>query len=379
MLMEQDGLRALSPPSERMLDLKDLVLAQWEAAVRGTQGAPRTSHDYLASDTFSALYSEIAKSLTLKFDKASLNNAASAAGAHGIKRATQHDYSVSALVGEYQAFRRIIFDVLKHNFLPLDHAQGQGIHDFIDGAIKESVNAFASVRSAWGERVAVSMVHDMRGPIGTAMIGVELIAKHSDSQKTSDLAEKIAKCLAQLEEMTGTLLDSIVFPNGMRHSDKLENFNLQDLIFEIVEQLPTMQASRIKSTMLPTCGWWKRQSVRRAIDNLVDNAIKYGDPNKPISITLDHDEQFLMLSVHNKGNPIPLADQEKIFQIFKRMAGTNAEQKQGWGIGLPNVRSIAENHGGRVSVSSSARSGTSFTIYLPLDSRPYLLRQQQYA
>jgi signal transduction histidine kinase len=79
----------------------------------------------------------------------------------------------------------------------------------------------------------------------------------------------------------------------------------------------------------------------------------------------------MLLSVHNEGEPIPPEQIECIFQVFRRTVAAKEGNKEGWGIGLPYVRNVAESHGGSVAVDSAINRGTTFTIDIPLDSRAY--------
>jgi signal transduction histidine kinase len=79
----------------------------------------------------------------------------------------------------------------------------------------------------------------------------------------------------------------------------------------------------------------------------------------------------MVLSVHNEGEPIPPEQIEGIFQLFQRAAAAKEGGKDGWGIGLPYVRSVAESHGGSVGVDTVGERGTTFTIDIPQDVRVY--------
>jgi K+-sensing histidine kinase KdpD len=81
--------------------------------------------------------------------------------------------------------------------------------------------------------------------------------------------------------------------------------------------------------------------------------------------------ESLFLTVHNEGSPIPAPEQECIFRMYRRAEAAKRNLKQGWGIGLPYVRAVAESHGGSITLDSSEERGTTFTIDLPKDSRPY--------
>jgi signal transduction histidine kinase len=78
-----------------------------------------------------------------------------------------------------------------------------------------------------------------------------------------------------------------------------------------------------------------------------------------------------MLSVHNEGQPIALDQMESIFDVFVRAEAAKEGNNEGWEIGLPYVRSVAESHGGSVTVDSAAARGTTFMMDIPQDARPF--------
>jgi signal transduction histidine kinase len=75
--------------------------------------------------------------------------------------------------------------------------------------------------------------------------------------------------------------------------------------------------------------------------------------------------------VHNYGSVIAPEDQASIFDSFTRTQDAQTKGQIGWGLGLTLVRGSSEAHGGNVTVESSIPLGTTFTIHLPLDARPY--------
>ena len=100
------------------------------------------------------------------------------------------------------------------------------------------------------------------------------------------------------------------------------------------------------------------------------NAVKYGAPDTPIRVKIALVNERVMLSVHNEGEPIPPEQMESIFQVFRRADAAKEGDIEGWGIGLPYVRSVAESHGGSVAVDSAVSRGTTFVLDIPLDARP---------
>lgn len=104
----------------------------------------------------------------------------------------------------------------------------------------------------------------------------------------------------------------------------------------------------------------------------MSNAVKYGKPDSTIKIKIAETHERLVLSVHNEGNPVPREEQDSIFQMYGRARAAKDGLKEGWGTGLPYVRTVAESHAGSVSVDNSTERGTTFLIDIPVDIRPYL-------
>ena len=109
-------------------------------------------------------------------------------------------------------------------------------------------------------------------------------------------------------------------------------------------------------------------SLKRVLENLVSNARKYGDPARPITVRVSQSDSQMLLAVHNEGNPIPEPELERLFQALHRIEDVKVK---GWGLGLPYVRHVAESHGGSVVVDSAEQRGTTLTVSLPVDARPY--------
>lgn len=104
--------------------------------------------------------------------------------------------------------------------------------------------------------------------------------------------------------------------------------------------------------------------LRRLCGVLLDNALKYVNRNGTVDIELNAENGFAQLRVHNTGTPIPEEELPHLFERFYRV--DRARSAGGYGLGLSIAQSIVEAHGGRITVSSSNASGTTFTAILPL-------------
>lgn len=106
-------------------------------------------------------------------------------------------------------------------------------------------------------------------------------------------------------------------------------------------------------------------ALRRAFQNLIDNAIKYGAAGGSIRVSARQTASLVSITVADRGIGIDAADQARIFEPFYRAADVVAAQVQGAGLGLSLVQRIVVAHGGRVTVKSAPREGSAFTVQLP--------------
>jgi len=106
-----------------------------------------------------------------------------------------------------------------------------------------------------------------------------------------------------------------------------------------------------------------RQRLAQVLENLVTNAVKYGDPARPIVVTVRGAGDWLEVAVTNWGPGIPPEEVPHLFERFRR--GRGVRGVQGVGLGLYITRRLVELHGGRIWVESTPGESTTFTFTLP--------------
>lgn len=109
--------------------------------------------------------------------------------------------------------------------------------------------------------------------------------------------------------------------------------------------------------------------LRRLLLNLVDNGIKYTPPGGKVTLSLQSSGGWTSIRVKDTGIGIPNEDQARIFQRFYRSPEARSRAEGGAGLGLCIARSIAEAHSGRIEVESTCGQGSTFTVFLPTQSR----------
>ncbi|MEI4474211.1 sensor histidine kinase [Frigidibacter sp. MR17.24] len=112
-----------------------------------------------------------------------------------------------------------------------------------------------------------------------------------------------------------------------------------------------------------------RMSIEQALGNLVDNAVKYASPDRPLRLSIrarPEGRQMVRIEVQDNGRGIEKSDHERVFELFRR---SGRQDKPGEGIGLAHVRSLVRNLGGEITVSSTAGEGSTFVLHVPTDLR----------
>jgi signal transduction histidine kinase len=269
---------------------------------------------------------------------------------HGRERAISHTYTMDQMIFEYRILREVIVCA-------------------IEQAVNDAATQFSETLKMVQERIASSLTHDLRGPITAAKLCAELIVRRpEDGKLVLSTATKISKSMERLDFMISELLDASMIRSGQTLTLKIEECNLFAILKDCADELNLIYHDRFIVEATPNViGFWSKGALHRIIDNLATNAVKYGSPDSPITITLQQDQSKVVITVHNEGSPISKEDQSILFKEFRR--AKSAETQTGWGLGLTVVKGLTEAHQGRVRVESTEEKGTSFIVELPVYSK----------
>lgn len=218
------------------------------------------------------------------------------------------------------------------------------------------------------EKFVSTLTHDLRTPLTAAKMSAQLIARKSkDQASVESLAGRVNSSLVRAETMVKDLLDANSINAGQGIPISRKPCELNEIVEETLLELLTVHGSRfnINKAQPELRGNWDPDALKRILENLLNNAVKYGDTQTMVTITTGMNAEKVFFSVHNKGPAISPKDQVFLFNSFNRAGSAIRSGKTGWGIGLSLVRALAEAHGGEVSVLSCEESGTTFTVTLP--------------
>lgn len=244
--------------------------------------------------------------------------------------------------------------------------------------LEGQVNQLQSERE-FRERYVSSVAHDLRGPLATAKMSAQALIGHPERlDERRELAVKIDRNIDRTDRMIRDFLDASRIRAGERLSVVLAECDVTTIAREIVEELVAVHGDRfVVEASERIRGYLSAEELRRAVWNLATNAVKYGVPDRPITITVTRQGTDVLISVHNHGVPISPEEQAKLFQPFARLRTAVNGSRGGWGLGLTLVLGGTAAQGGRVRVRSDAESGTTFTLELPIDVRRYDSRRDE--
>jgi signal transduction histidine kinase len=331
--------------------LRDRVISIWLVTVRNEIApAARLDERTLAND-LPLFYDDLTLALTEGRPRSHKMPGTSIAYAHGRDRANLTDYTPSDVVLELQIFHEVILAVAESEGLRFGDA-GRAIVD-------------TSTTLEIGQTFLASLSHDIRNPLNVVSSYTQLIRRKTSDADIAALTLRMNAQLAEVDAMLQTLLDAAVMNGRHKLNLNIAEFDLKALAEETCADMPS-QTNRYVISGEPTVGFWCRSGMKRALQNLLSNAQKYGQAGTAITVGVARAGSRVLVSVHNDGPSIAPEDMQRMFSAFQRLGAIDV---QGWGLGLPFVRNVAESHTGTVYVDSSPERGTTFTICVPLDCR----------
>lgn len=225
------------------------------------------------------------------------------------------------------------------------------------------------------EQFVLMLTHDLRNPLAAALLSAKLLVRGSDdAREVAARATRITGSLERAAAMITDLLDANRIQAGQPIPLEAARCDLGEICSEVAADFGAVHgASRfVVEGAASATGWWSCDGLRRVVENLVGNAVKYGASDQPITIRVEADPHTTRLSVHNHGTPLAPREQSRIFTAFVRGEAARSSGQRGWGIGLTLVHGLVGAHGGSVSIDSGPERGTTFTVELPTDARSAL-------
>ncbi len=229
----------------------------------------------------------------------------------------------------------------------------------------------ARLAKAWGQqkRLVNDVSHELRTPLSLVQGYLESTLRRGHNL-TDAQREGLEIAAAEADRTTRLLteiLDLARLDNGQSILC-LEEAELQDVMYEAVA-LATAQIgaeTQIKVVECrPVVAKVDRKKLRTVLVELLDNALRYGDPHQPVQVSLGSVPGWAIIQVQDHGVGIPAHCQDDIFAPFYRVDEARSRCSGGTGLGLTLVRSLMVAMGGQVTVQSQPNQGSRFTLRIP--------------
>ena len=192
--------------------------------------------------------------------------------------------------------------------------------------------------------------HDLRTPLTRMKLQIAFI-------KDKELGLKLAEDINEMEKMLNEYLQF----TSSSYLEKNELFDLSELINDVISKYNN---NNISKEILPRVYFsGKKNLIKRCMNNIIDNAIKYGDK---VNVDLSKNKSNLFISIKDNGPGIPSKEYDNVFKPFYKIDKGRAGSKSSVGLGLSIASDIVRSHGGNIKLEKSSMNGLGVKIFLPV-------------
>jgi len=247
---------------------------------------------------------------------------------------------------------------------------GEGITFFLL-IIAGAVFVFRAVRrelkiSQQQQNFMIAITHELKTPISVARLNLETMQKRKlDETQQQRLIQTTLEETNRLNALCNNmLLSSQIEAGGYRITN--EETNLSELVGKCVQDFTTRYPQqKILADIGPDIFInGDRLLLQMLVNNLIDNAIKYGARECPVTVSLQEENEKILLQVKDQGKGIAAAEKDKIFNKFYRVGNSATKAAKGTGLGLYLVKKISKQHNANIAVTDNNPSGAIFTVTL---------------
>ena len=192
--------------------------------------------------------------------------------------------------------------------------------------------------------------HDLRTPLTRMKLQTAFI-------KDNDISSKLVDDINEMEKMLNEYLQF----TSSTYLEKVELFNLSELLEEIIKKYNNQNISKNINERVYYNG--RKNLIRRCINNLIDNALKYGEN---INIELSKKNTNIFIKIEDDGPGIPENEYDNVFKPFYKIDKGRSESKSSVGLGLSIASDILRSHGGNIKLEKSKLNGLEVRIFLPV-------------
>ncbi|MDQ3620674.1 MAG: HAMP domain-containing histidine kinase [Actinomycetota bacterium] len=236
--------------------------------------------------------------------------------------------------------------------------------DTFDRMLARLDDAFAMQR-----RFVADASHELRNPL--AIIKTNLDVALADPDVSKEELERAGSVARRATERMASLVDDLFALARLDSRTPVsDDLSLTALVAEVGEELEALAVQhrlRLRTDFVAQVTIeGDEEGLKRAVANLVDNAIRYAPEDSEIVLAAGVEASWAWISVTDQGPGIPTEQQERVFDRFWRADVSRSRDRGGTGLGLAIVRQIAQAHRGSVQLLSEPGHGSTFIVWLPV-------------
>jgi two-component system, OmpR family, phosphate regulon sensor histidine kinase PhoR len=352
---------------------RDTLLTEWRQEVRQLSVAHNLDVPTL-NDHIPDLLAELADELEAYSDESMIGELKKNSVIHGLDR-LRIGFDVEEVVGEYNALRGVIQDLIERHALRLGGSVNRTINRVIDMSIGLAVKTYATqkaleIQQRREEHLAF-VAHDLRSPLAAIAMAAQLLERTVPDVANDERATLLLETMHRNVRRLNSLVVKVVQEDAnlkAKVNEKVERreINLRELVEGLVSDLGPLAAashlSLINNVPEKMTAFADANMLSLIFQNLISNAIDY-TPNGEVIIGAQKIKESAAIEccVSDNGVGIPADRLEKVFDKLE----TDPDKKSGMGLGLAIVKQFVEAHGGRVAVDSEPGRGSTFRFTIP--------------
>ena len=220
-----------------------------------------------------------------------------------------------------------------------------------------------------------NMTHELKTPIASISLAAQMLNDES-VPKTDHMMKHLGGVIADESKRLRFLVEKVLQMSMFDKKDavfKKKEMDLNELLENIANSF-TLRVEHTGGKIMMDIGavdsaiYVDEVHFSNMIHNLMDNAIKYRNPDKPLELMLRtwNDDKHLYFSIKDNGMGIKKENLRKIFDKFYRVHTGNKHNVKGFGLGLAYVKKVVDLHQGEIKAESDLGKGTKFTVSLPV-------------
>lgn len=213
----------------------------------------------------------------------------------------------------------------------------------------------------------LSVTHELKSPIAAMKLNLQTMERHSlDEQKKGLLIDRCVSEANRLNDLCNNLLLASQM-DGRQYKPTKERLNFTELVVDSLNDYEYSYPGRFAADDLPVYHLTGDKTLlQMAVNNLLENAIKYTPANKPVLVSLREKNGYALLEVADSGPGIPDSEKNKVFKKFYRLGNEETRKSKGTGLGLYLTSRIVKQHRGKIAVKDNKPSGAIFEMSFPV-------------